>query len=58
MGRPDGPRTLERSRHRWEDGIEMVFKEVCCDAGVWIDLAQHNDQWRAYIRMVMNLEVP
>ena len=26
--------------------------------GNWIDLAEDRDQWRAYIRAVMNLRVP
>ena len=32
-------------RRRWEDNIKMDLKEVGCDAGNWIDLAQNKDQW-------------
>ena len=36
----------------------MDLKEVGCDPGEWIDLAEDRDQWRAYVRVVMNLQVP
>ena len=41
-----------------EDNIKMDLRELGCDAGDWIDLAQDTDQWRAYVRAVMNLRVP
>jgi hypothetical protein len=28
MGRPEGRRPLGRSKHRWEDNIEMDLEEV------------------------------
>ena len=34
---------------------KMDLREVGCDAGDWIDLAQDRVQWQAYARMVMNL---
>ena len=36
----------------------MDFKEVDCYAGDWIDLPQDRVQWRAYVRTVVNLQVP
>ena len=33
----------------------MDLREVCCDAGNWIDPAQDNRP--AYVRVVMNLQV-
>ena len=36
----------------------MDLREVGCDLGEWIDLAEDRDQWRAYVRAVMNLRVP
>ena len=36
----------------------MDLREVDCDPGEWIDLAEDRDQWRAYVRVVMNLSVP
>ena len=51
-GKPEGKRPLGRPRHRWEDNIRMDLREVGCDPGKWIDLAQ----WLAYVRAVMNLQ--
>jgi hypothetical protein len=28
MGKPEGKRPIERSRHRWEDGIKMDLREI------------------------------
>ena len=36
----------------------MDLREVGCDSGDWIVLAEDRDQWRAYVRAVMNLLVP
>ena len=36
----------------------MDLKEVDCVPGDWIALAEDRDQWRAYVREVMNLRVP
>ena len=36
----------------------MDLREVSCDAGDWIDLAQDRVQWSAYVRSVMNHRVP
>ena len=38
--------------------IKMYLREVGCDFGEWIDLAEDREQWRAYVRAVMNLRVP
>ena len=51
-------RVLGRPRRRWEDNIKMDLREVGCDPGEWIALAEDRDQWRAYVRAVMNLRVP
>ena len=40
MGKPEGKRSLGRPRRRREDNIKMDLREVGCDAGDWIDLAQ------------------
>jgi hypothetical protein len=34
VGKPEGKRPLERPTHRWEDGIKMDLREICC-VGVW-----------------------
>ena len=58
VGKPEGERPLGRPRRRWEDNIKMDLREVGCDPGEWIDLAEYRDHWRAYVRAVMNLRVP
>ena len=58
VGKPEGKRPLGRLRRRWEDNIRMDLREVGCDPGEWIDLAEDRDQWRAYVRAVMNPRVP
>ena len=57
VGKSEVKRPLGRPRHRWEDNIRMDLREVACDPGEWIDLAEDRDQWRAYVRAVMNLQV-
>ena len=58
VGKPEGKRPLGRSRRRWEDNIKMDLREVGCDPGEWISLAEDRVQWRAYVSAVMNLRVP
>ena len=55
--KPEGKRPLRRPRRRWEDNIKMDLREVDCDPGEWIDLAEDRDQWRAHVRAVMKLRV-
>ena len=35
----------------------MDLREVGCDSGEWIGLAEDRDQWRAYVRAVMKLNI-
>ena len=56
VGKPESKRPLGRGRR--EDNIKMDFREVGCDPRDWIALAEDRDQWRAYVRAVMNLRVP
>ena len=58
VGKPDEKRPLGRPRRRWEDNIKMDLREVGCDPGELIDLAEDRDQWRAYVRAVRNLRIP
>ena len=58
MGKPEGKRPLRSTRRRWEDNIKMDLREVGGDPGDWIALAEDRNQWRAYVRAVMNLRVP
>ena len=58
MGKPEGKGPFGRPGRRWEDNIKMDLRELGCDLGDWIDLAEDREQWRAYVRAVMNLRVP
>ena len=40
VGRHEGKRLLGRPRRRWKDNIKMDLREVSCDPGDWIDLAE------------------
>ena len=43
LGKPERKRPLGRRRRRWEDNIKMDLREVGCDPGQWIDLAEDRD---------------
>ena len=58
MGNPEGKGPFGRPRRRWEDNIKMDLREVGCDPGEWINLAEDRDQRRAYVRAIMNPRVP
>ena len=58
VGKPEVKRPSGRPRRRWKDNIKMDLREVDCDPGDWIDLAEDRDHWRAYVRAVMNLRIP
>ena len=57
VGKPEGKRTLERPRRRWEDNIKMDLREVE-GGGDWTKFAQDRDRWRTLVSAVMNLRVP
>jgi hypothetical protein len=57
VGKPEGKRSLERPRHRWEANIRMDLQEVGCGCEDWIGLAQDKDRWRALVSVVRNLRV-
>jgi len=56
--KPEVNRPLGRSRHRWEDNIEMDLQEVGCGGMEWINLAHDRAKWRAIVNAVMSLRVP
>ena len=58
VGKAESKIPLGRPRRRWEVNIKMDLREMGCDAGEWIDLAEDRDQRRVYVRAVMNIRVP
>jgi hypothetical protein len=58
VGRPKGKRPLGRPRCRWEDNIKMDLREIGIHGANWIQLALDRVQWRAFVNMVINLQVP
>ena len=58
VGQPEVKILLERLKRRREDNIKMDLSEVGFDPRDWIALAEDREQWRAYVKAVMNLRVP
>ena len=44
MGKPEGNRPSGRQRRRWRDNIKLDLREVGCDPGDRIDIAEDRDQ--------------
>jgi hypothetical protein len=40
LGKPDGKRTLGRTRSKWENNFKMDLREIGGDGLEWIDMAQ------------------
>ena len=57
VDRPEGNRPLGILRRRWMDNIKMNLRELGCEVENWMHFAQDRDQWRAYVRALMNLRV-
>jgi hypothetical protein len=55
FGKPEGERPCRRPRHKWEDNIRMVVREIGWEGVDWMHLAQDRDQWQALVNKVMNL---
>ena len=58
VGKPEGKRTLGRSRRRWEDNIKMDLQEVGGGRGDWMELAQDRDRWWPLVGTVRDFRVP
>jgi hypothetical protein len=58
VGKPEGKRPLGKPRRSWEDNIKMDLQEVGGGGhGVWMELAQDRDRWRALVGTVRNFRV-
>jgi hypothetical protein len=56
-GKPEGKRSLRRSRRWWIDNIKMDLLEMVLGDVNWIGLAQDRYRWRALVNAIMNLRV-
>jgi hypothetical protein len=54
--KPEGRRTLGRSRRRWKDNIKLDLRETGLEGVDLINVAQDRDQWWAVVNTVMNLD--
>jgi hypothetical protein len=54
---PEGRRPFGRPRRQWEDNIRMDVRETRWKVVDWSHLIQDRDQWRAYVKAVMNLRL-
>jgi hypothetical protein len=44
--------------HKWGDDIKMVFKAAGWRGADYIQIAQNRDVQQAFVKMVMNFQVP
>jgi hypothetical protein len=58
VGKPEGKRSLRRSRHGWVDNIRMDLGEVGWGDVGWTGLALDRNRWRALVNSVLNLQIP
>jgi hypothetical protein len=58
VGKPEGKRSLVRPRRRWEDNIIMYLRGTGWKGVDWINMVQDRDQWRVFVKTVMNFLVP
>jgi hypothetical protein len=58
VGKPEGNRSLRRSRRKREDNIKVDLREIGWDGVDWIYLPQDRHQWRPLENRVMKLRVP
>jgi hypothetical protein len=55
-GETSGKRPLGRPRRREEDN-KMILRQIGCEDGRWMELAQDHVQWQALVLAVLNLLV-
>jgi hypothetical protein len=58
MGEPEGRRSLENPRRRWEGNIKMELQKLGPGCMDWIDLAQDRERLRDFMNAILNLLVP
>jgi hypothetical protein len=58
IGKPEGKRTLGRSRRRWVDNVRIDLRKIGQKDVDWIDLTQERDLWWVFVNTKMNLRIP
>jgi hypothetical protein len=58
VAKPEGKRTLGRTKRGWGDNIRMDLREGGWEFVSWRLLAQDGDHWCAIANTVINLRVP
>jgi hypothetical protein len=58
VGKPERKRPFGRPRRRREHNIKMDIQELGGGRGVWMELAQDRDRWRALVGTVKYFRVP
>jgi hypothetical protein len=66
--KPEVKRPLGRPRYRWGDNVKIDLRGMGWDGMgwygmvwygmAWMDPTQDRDQWRALVKMLMNIQVP
>jgi hypothetical protein len=46
VGKPNRKRSLETTKHRWENNVTMDHKEISWEGVDWIDLAEDRESGR------------
>jgi hypothetical protein len=56
--KPEGRRSLERFRIRWECYIEINLKGTGFENVEWLHMVQDKVQWCVFVNAFVNLRVP
>jgi hypothetical protein len=57
VGRPKGKRPSGRHRRKWENNININFREIGWGLTDWIHLAQVREEWRELVNTVLKFRV-
>jgi hypothetical protein len=58
ISKPQGRKTLWRTRHRWKDKTKVEFEETGYKTENYIQTIWERVHWYASMKIVMNLKVP
>jgi hypothetical protein len=58
VAKPEGKKTLGKTRRRWDDNIETNLKEIGWESVEWIHVARDRGKCRALLNTVVNLQNP